>query len=79
MTSKAQKQIEQFTRNLLQQQLNYCTLGQVGVFNRMYGSVAKIPMSKVRRAFEQIEATHQKNKEWVWPSLLVRIKNTKLE
>ena len=49
------------SREQLREKLNKCTQKQIDFFNRMYGSVDKIPFEKMIRAEEQIDRTLEKN------------------
>ncbi len=62
MKSEALESIRKFRRQTLADLYNKCTLGQQGVFNRMYGSLTRIPETKIDWAIRQCENTIKENK-----------------
>ncbi len=59
----AEQQIKYFRRNLLKDLLSQCTVVNIEVFNRMYGSTDEIPDGKIDWALKQVENTIRKNTE----------------
>ena len=49
-------------REELRKVLNQCYPDQIKLFNRMYGSIDKIPESKMDWAYQQCTRTLEKNK-----------------
>lgn len=60
--SEALDKIKSYRKQTLVDLYNQCTVGQQGLFNRMYGSTDKIPDEKVDWAIQQCEKTIKKNK-----------------
>ena len=52
-------------RNILREMLLGCTQKQIEMFNRMYGSVDRIPETKMDRAYDQIKRTLEKNQQTI--------------
>ena len=50
-------------REELRKVLEQCSPEQIKLFNRMYGSIEKIPESKMDWAYQQCERTLAKNKK----------------
>ena len=61
MKSKALARVIEFKRQMMRDFLAQCTGAQVDLFNRMYGSVDKIPENKMDWAIQQCERTVEKN------------------
>jgi hypothetical protein len=61
MKSKALARVTEFKRQMMRDFLAQCTEAQVDLFNRMYGSVDKIPEDKMDWAIQQCERTVAKN------------------
>lgn len=57
------KQTTEFKREKIRELLNQCTEAQIGMFNRMYGSIDTIPNEKMDRAYDQCLRTIEKNKQ----------------
>ena len=55
------KEITDENRKELRKQLEKCTVGQIGRFNQMYGSIDTIPDDKVLNAILQVNASIKHN------------------
>ena len=63
MGSKTLEEIELFRKEKLKSLYEQCTKPQQDLFNRMYGSLEKIPLDKVDWAIQQCERTISKNQK----------------
>lgn len=61
--SESLKQIEDYRRQVLADLLAQCTLEQIDLFNRMYGSIEDIRDDQIDWAIQQCERTIKENKE----------------
>ena len=59
---KLTDKFREIKREELRQLLEQCSANQIALFNRMYGSIDRIPESKMDGAYEQCTRTLEKNK-----------------
>lgn len=52
-----------FGRGIVKELLNQCSQNEKEFFNRMYGSIDKLPLEKMRHAYSQCKNTLEGKKE----------------
>ena len=63
ITKKFDSTVAEVKREMIRELLGQCTEDQVGIFNRIYGSIDVIPESKMRNAYVKCARTIEKNQK----------------